>query len=902
MAFLNRQTWRCSFIDIDESFVIKTQDEEVIGWMAVRAPKGNTRATYFPSDNGGAIDALVGVGSANWPDIVEAKAFNVEYPIYISAPAGSSKAYPSYLGGFYVTRNGLYKFYRVESKDDLRDGVGGAFKVKVVPTLESEFSADFKNKKTEIEIVGPKIPDYTPAAGQDGYGYFSMRRDEEATDYTISFKKPSSLNVTAIDYDTMKKGLVAPTGTDTTYWDDDEGLWDFSGNTATLTNFGFNYKNEDKTEDWNPIKDWIGVKNYELVGEDGENLAKLLLNGYVIVDDEAASIAFGLSGLFSYQVDIKDDVYAYFMQKSPTEVPTTITLKNIGYDKYYYNNILCYAPFDAAKFEEEEKLFVKVPDGMSDTSKALLINKMLNTKYVVFYNPEEPEIVPAYIGKLNDDDEENPYYELTDDLNTKTITLQSNLVGEKVAELYHKLFKINDPDSFTRLFTEEELCEEYGLSEGKSAYEVVLANGSGAIKDPNFNTIDIVSEEEVYTGKTTSGGEFIGSLDPLGVNSYGNENYFEDILQDEDASFIEVRVIKKFGDDDGDLDDNGFWKYNRVIDPYDADEDGSTPSQKVFTIEGDRYISLVMQKNLAQGKLGGDWDASYLPIMAEALEEATMDIYDDAYLFMEPTGREELKEALAKISRTQEMATVISPKILTPNEKGIITEQIANKVVVNGRVNEAANAQFAGEFEVKDSVTAKKYWRKPIGSIGRMLARNMNKMYGLVPCAWLNEGNLGGQLTDFTPIRARYTYDQKANKKLDEIGINPLVQNSEDGVMITSNKTTRDPNLRSDWSYLNNAISFGVVKREIRNKVMIKQIMKPINTYYMGIRQGETEAILAKRTDMKNKYWHSAICDVEGVNNKATKQEGIFVIMVTITVTPISEGVRLIIKHKLYEE
>ena len=35
MAFVNRQTWRCKFIDIDESFRIRTQDEQLIGWMAL---------------------------------------------------------------------------------------------------------------------------------------------------------------------------------------------------------------------------------------------------------------------------------------------------------------------------------------------------------------------------------------------------------------------------------------------------------------------------------------------------------------------------------------------------------------------------------------------------------------------------------------------------------------------------------------------------------------------------------------------------------------------------------------------------------------------------------------------------------------------------------------------------
>ena len=50
------------------------------------------------------------------------------------------------------------------------------------------------------------------------------------------------------------------------------------------------------------------------------------------------------------------------MQKSPTETKTTINLKAIGYYKYYYQNILSYAPFDTDRFEEEGKLYVKIPD------------------------------------------------------------------------------------------------------------------------------------------------------------------------------------------------------------------------------------------------------------------------------------------------------------------------------------------------------------------------------------------------------------------------------------------------------------------------------------------------------------------------------------------------------------
>ena len=84
MAFNNKKSWRLRFIDIDKSFVVNESEDEVIGYFVVRAPKGNQKPIYFSKRNGEAIDTLVGVPSANWPDIYEAKAFNTEYPCYIS--------------------------------------------------------------------------------------------------------------------------------------------------------------------------------------------------------------------------------------------------------------------------------------------------------------------------------------------------------------------------------------------------------------------------------------------------------------------------------------------------------------------------------------------------------------------------------------------------------------------------------------------------------------------------------------------------------------------------------------------------------------------------------------------------------------------------------------------------
>lgn len=900
MAFNNRKSWRLRFIDIDQSFVLNESEDEIIGYFAIRAPKGNQRPTYFPKDNGQAIDALVGLASANWPDITEVKAYNAEYPCYVSAPAGSSKAYPSYLGGFYFTKDGIYKFYNVTSKQELADGTGNAFKVKVQPGREEQFKPEFATKRTQIVVAGPTVPAYTPSEDQIGYGFFSM---ETADEYSISFKKNGKLNVTAIDYDTMRQGLVSSVGTDTTYWGDNDGLWDFKKNTATLVDFGRVYATEEKADpEFNALRDWIGKDNYEGVADDAEALAELLLNGYVTVDDEAYSIAFGIQNTFTFLVDIMDDVLIYFNQKSPTEVKTLIDITNIGYDKYYYQKLLNYAPYDIDEFEKTGHLVVGKTETLNEAEKAKLEEAISNNDYLGFYRPGKEDQGIYFIGRYTEDEETGKvYYEVSDDLNTQYIAFQDALVGGKVGSIYHKFYRPSTGADVVHILTEEEEIELWGEIDGPLNYTNDLSTFKAVPVSPTFNQITFECSEEVYAGQTTSGGQFTGSMDELGVNTYGNTNYFPELISDDDQSFVEVRVLRKIGDEAGDLDEGGFWQHSRIVDPYDIDKDGTSPVEKKFYIEGDRYCTMVMQQNLAMRKAGGAWNEGYKQIIIDALTEAKLGEYDDAYMFVECTGQECFKPYLADISRVQENAATISPKILYPNAKNIVTNIIASKVIVNDRVNEGCNALFAGEFEVYDDVTKTKYWRQPIGSVAKMLARIYDKRFGGAAPAWTNENNIGGQLEDVKAIRSRYQLDEDAEKTLDEKGVNPIVMTTEEGVMIVSQKTTRDPNMLSDWSWIGHALSFLLVRREIRDKVMRQQVMKPINSYYMSKRQLEVEAILAKRTTGDNPVWTEATCDIAGVNTPYTKAQRDFVIKVEIKVTPFSETVTLKLVHKSQE-
>ena len=111
-------SWRLRFIDIDNSFTITTDNSDTMGGMVIRAPKGETEGYYVPKGNTSVIESMFGIGSANYPDIVEAINFNNEYGLWISAPPGTSAEYPSYYGGTYITSRGLFPFYHCTDKSD----------------------------------------------------------------------------------------------------------------------------------------------------------------------------------------------------------------------------------------------------------------------------------------------------------------------------------------------------------------------------------------------------------------------------------------------------------------------------------------------------------------------------------------------------------------------------------------------------------------------------------------------------------------------------------------------------------------------------------------------------------------------------------------------------------------
>ena len=204
-------------------------------------------------------------------------------------------------------------------------------------------------------------------------------------------------------------------------------------------------------------------------------------------------------------------------------------------------------------------------------------------------------------------------------------------------------------------------------------------------------------------------------------------------------------------------------------------------------------------------------------------------------------------------------------------------------------------AYYCNEFQVTENYSGTTYWRVPVGSVCLMLATIMkNRMGGVAPM-FTNEGNpsMGGQL-NASVKRAKFDFSPDHLDTLDAAGVNPIVLDPMYGLMMTSHKTAQSSVNLTDWSFLGHQMSFDLCRDEIKTGVMIPQIGKMINGYYMGLRREQVGAILRRRTTGEGAIWDSAAVLVEEVNTPETKAENKFVIKVRVKVFPFSEYVELI--------
>lgn len=958
----SKNSWRLLFVDIDSSFSVSTESSTIKGYMVVRAPKGETSPYYFEKGNMTAIYAMIGVPTANWPDLYEAEAFNQEYGLYISAPAGSSKKYPSYFGGAYITSKGLIDFYNVTGKDVIDytqmvqvgfedaqgykkttvnvivnpKGVGGAsgyaLNGKIDGTKDNIalYITGIEAKQwASIQEIGINYWGDETSGFNEGTYYYSVNKvdhklyvenaeDEAVTDYycgvwvkaadgTYSviiggnswILAESSLKTqTAVLAELENIGIKA-TSTNT-YENTDAPL-------LTLTDLFTNIENlcangGAKAPKWSEVVAYLESGNKLVVTNteaDGTETAvadfdeSKFFNVEFVVTDASTGNKTAYTTAESYTspvnryqgltwlLNVKPFTYGYIVQKSAAEVITKVSISSIGYDKWLYDVAVpvIFGPklkdvsrdlIKSINFNNDDNLFLYCEVTYDGTTPIMPEEKAVSKKLKLYqYNSDAEESLTTLAKTCTDVGEA---YET-----------QSLLIyGDYIVSMNDGKAVGITPTNTTSLQIDHEIL--YVVSASNFQIEKEDDENYPLKKDINFNTMTFKVMEEVYPGEMMNGGEFTGSFNEKGKDSYGANIYWPNVLNDDDMSFIEIHPDKTF---DEDLDSHGIYTGTRIVDDkltYDL-TDTLVPTTFDLKLKGQRYVTHAVEQNIKDGTTGGSWRDEFQMVVKQGWTEAFDSQYDDVFIFMDPTGEEFVHTQHASLVMTHKLAIAISPKNITKAE---FTNP--SKITVTGRSKQTA--QFAGEFQYYDAYTGKSFWMKPIGDVGLMCARIYDFKMGGWPPAWYNYNDMGGQLPRAV-LKARWNFSDTATKIMDEKGINPIVYNSDDGLMVTSSKTTQDPNNLTDWSYLEHVMAFLLCKRDIRDNVMRQQIKKPIDDYWMGVRQTQVEAILAKRTTGSNKIWTKAVCDIAGVNTDITKAARKFIIYVKVKVTPFSEYVEL---------
>lgn len=953
----SKSSWRLSFVDVDSSFVMTTEDSDIYGYIVCRAPKGTTEAAFFPPNNQKAIEAYIGLGGSSYPDIEEAVAFNSGYGLYISAPAGSSSSYPSYFGGYYITSTGLQPFYNISNKDSIDYTTSlqlGSTKVEAAYDQEPDVdffvksydsnstAAEGTNKESNIAIMISNINSTCWAdlkvVGVDYWGdtyhdagvyYFDVDKsahvlnvedsDEVAqttfrsgvwykytnADSAIRYSLVISGNDTGWVYNRIKtlntananvaynaflnsnllKDAFSSDGTIITCNTDSAGKSSvgplFTVNDSLIENCeealttkcsavatSSTYSEADFAIKWTDIQAYYegtftaGTLTYPWEG-----------NEYYSTTDKVVytvGTPIDLTDNLTFALDIQDKTYGYIFQKSPTEKVTSVSISQIGYDKWTYDYALPLINFGSLDPET-------VVAGLSNPPE-LMVGMNTKGKMSIY----------SYVESENDDDTTSMVFsDVTSDYVSQEILIWKYytvaasdssdsdsssgddtyaLTSETSTTYTHKIYYIESEDDFE---VEAEDDVNYPLN-----------------ADVNYNTMTFSVTEEVYPDEDTAGGEFTGSFDEGGTDTYGSNIYWPNVLSSEDFSFVGIEPVRTF---DKEVDDDGIYTGVRIVDDTLTEDflGNSISDSYDFTMQGQRYMTHIVDKNISNSVVGGTWTASQYAICKKGWVEAKNDVYDDVSIFMEPTGYEKLKTLQSAVVGVHVLAIGISPKIITQ-------AQFDNPTSITVTARNKQMAQYVGEFKVYDEYTGKYYYCQPIGDVGYMCAKIMDEKMGGWPPAWYNYNNMGGQLSR-SVLSAKWNFSDATEKILDSKGLNPIAYNSDDGLMIKSGKTTQDPNSLSDWSFLAHTMSFIICKREIRDNVMRPQIEKPIDDYWLDLRQQQTEAILLKRTSGTNKIWTSTQvkCNDSSVNNATTKAKRWFYIYVRVKVTPYSEGVTL---------
>ena len=911
-----RSSWRYEYADHNKSFLIKENETLFTAFWAIRAPKGDVEARYIAPDNADLIKAMYGYPSADYPDLYDLLEFNKKYGTYVSAHPGVSKDVPNYYGGTYLTTKGILKMYCNTSKNSPN------YQVSIKPVK----FAEWKEKEGEGASLVPAHASYVSEIKQKlledvnvGFNTALNFGDAQATVTITGIPESIIPKIDAFVFDywgsavtgyqyvlkevTEGKGVLLPSPKETTdedarliacgYYekqDDDTYTFVFGGNNALNLDYRWNTAQDEKTYGipFLDYRKYKGLTSYDykalgVTGVDNGNASKilnaLLTGGVVTVGTKVLDYEKPIADRFRFLYNVEDITLSYTNQSSPTAVPTTIKYSNVHYDKYLFDQ---YVPFTNNKPVLDEETTTSSPATSSPATDETEGGESSATAAPA--TPTGPAIkglfavidgasVELYYGD-KDENGKWVYENVTADYETQKIALGNAKELKEDPNFDAKAFKHNI----------------YYVVEG--SLELMTEDGTYPLElNPEFNSYSIEGVEYDEDGLEQSTSVLSGSLDPKAETPNGQDYFFEDTFVPDQASIITQRVVRTF---DEFLDKKGFYTGYRI----DGEEE--------MTVTGQRSLDHTIAKIKAEHAKRpndpynqiGDTSPKLVKEVAagikQSLIEAQKGKYEECFFFVDPTGIDSVKEYYSMIRTNHTMGEILSVKLINDSLASKIS-----KVTVSGRVR--GGIQICQEFLFKDA-NKTKYYSSVIGAYAAMVMKTIETTRGGRQPCWINEKDVGGQLDGYltrTPISMRWDFTDVPNPQtgakadteiLDLKGINPVILDPVDGVMVTSGVTTELN--AGDWSRVAHTVAFDCCKREIRDNVMKPQVEKPIDEYYMDLRKQDTEKILRLRTDTY-KIWKYAACKVHEVNTEYTMAQEIFNIDVEVRVKTTSRKVKL---------
>lgn len=278
--------------------------------------------------------------------------------------------------------------------------------------------------------------------------------------------------------------------------------------------------------------------------------------------------------------------------------------------------------------------------------------------------------------------------------------------------------------------------------------------------------------------------------------------------------------------------------------------------------------------------------------LADGWTQATDPDYDVVEVFFAPKAFTPGQEVVfTAVANTHRLARFIFPQPIQPAD------------VIDGQVDELSfGSQFfvtTGQFIRTSSYTQEKITTSLIGAYSRMISRIIVNRFGGVAPMFLNNGGnppLGGQL-GVRVQRALFKYSAEQLGILDGANYNPIVNDPNYGVLVTSQKTAKGGET-SDFSYIGHASAFLFFQRQIRDQVMIPQLGKANNPFFRNLRASQVNALAAPRIEGLNRIWASVVVDTQSVNDADTLAQRKFKIGVRVRVDIFSEGVELILTNE----